>query len=352
MLKIDTEKNVRFSMMFIIVAVAMYIASRMSSDKFIELFAITSLKFTHVFPWRFITYCFYFGDSPIFFVFTILVLMVFATRLESIWGSFYFALFLIMTIVSRSLASFLFGAEVPIVDCMNVYTSLVIAFGFNFAEDRIYLFFFIPIKMKLFAIIALAMLGISMLNTLLYPLCIRFIQSYASMLPPEYGTFVDEYYHLQMFYQPGLIPVSPIISPFIVKVCSYVSLIVFAPKIFNFNKTSHFIDPKKEQLANAIDALNSKIKTYIRNKDDQKPAVQPDSSEEDEEDNGVLPDEDKNVCEQQHNGQPASADEEQSAVLCDEEDFDPNDNYCKTCSGYRRCAARSNMKTHQVDETV
>ena len=305
MLKIDTKKNVKFSTMFIIVEVAMYIASRINTDKFLELFAITSLKFTHVFPWRFITYCFYFGESPFFFFFTILVLMVFATKLEAIWGSFYFAIFLIITIVSRSLAAFLFGAEVPIVDWMNVYTSLVIAFGFNFAEDKMYLFFFIPIKMKIFAIIALVFLGFSMFNTLLYPLCIQFLQSYSSLMPPEYQTLVDEYYHMQAFYRTGLIPVSPMISPFIVKVCSYLGLIIFAPKIFNFEKVPHFLNPQKEQISNALHSLNKKITILMKDAEEIQKKMPEDNTDDDDddEDEDDWPDENEIISEQQHSEQ-------------------------------------------------
>ncbi|MBR6199043.1 MAG: rhomboid family intramembrane serine protease [Spirochaetales bacterium] len=347
--------------MFIIVAVAMYIASRINSEKFIELFAITSLNFTHVFPWRFVTYCFYFGESPIFFFFTILVLMVFATKLESIWGSFYFAIFLILTIVSRSIAAFLFGAEVPIVDWMNVYTSLVIAFGFNFAEDRMYLFFIIPIKMKIFAIIALVMLGISVFNSLFYPLCIQFIQSFGSVIPSEYQTLVEEYYHLQAFYRTGLITVSPMISPFLVKVCSYIGLIIFAPKIFNFDKKPHFLNPKKEQLAKALTSLNDKLTVLISNAEklEQKQSLEgcPESSsdddDDDDEDDDDWPDEDEIISQNQHSeDKPQTQPKAESGPLCDEEDFEPDDDYCKTCGSYQQCAARSNIKTHQVDEIV
>ena len=352
MLKIDTEKNVKFSTMFIIVAVAMYIASRINTEKFIELFAITSLNFTHVFPWRFVTYCFYFGESPVFFFFTILVLMVFATKLESIWGSFYFAIFLIMTIVSRSLAAFLFGAEVPIVDWMNVYTSLVIAFGFNFADDRMYLFFIIPIKMKIFAIIALVFLGFSVLNTLLYPLCIQFIQSYGSMLPSEYQTLVDEYYHLQVYYRSGLIPVSPMISPFIVKVCSYLGLIVFAPKIFNFTKTPHFLNPKKERMAKALNDLTKTLAVIVKSTEELREKLPADSSDEDGDDDEEddWPDEDEIISETQHSENDTSHSKE--TPMCDEEDFEPEDDYCKTCGNFQKCAARANIRIHQVDEIV
>ncbi len=344
--------------MFIIVAVAMYIASRINTEKFIELFAITSLNFSHVFPWRFVTYCFYFGESPIFFFFTILVLMVFATKLESIWGSFYFAIFLILTIVSRSLAAFLFGAEVPIVDWMNVYTSLVIAFGFNFADDKMYLFFVIPIKMKIFAIIALVFLGFSVLNTLLYPLCIQFIQSYGSMLPSEYQTLVDEYYHLQVYYRSGLIPVSPMISPFIVKVCSYLGLIVFAPRIFNFEKTQHFLNPQKEKMSKSLNELTKTLAVIVKEAEALKDKQPTNSSDEedDDDDEEDWPDEDEIISESQHSeDKQKTAEQEQQAEetpMCDEEDFEPEDDYCKTCNNYQKCAARANIRIHQVDEIV
>ena len=307
--------------MFIGMVVLMYILSRINLDKFAELFVIQSLSFKHVFPWRFITYCFYFADSPFFFFFTVLVLFLFAVNLERIWGSFYFGMFLLVTIVSKSIGSFLFGTTLPIMDRMALYTSLMIAFGFNFPEEKLYLFFVLPIKIKVLAIIALVIMCINLLNSLFSPLSLMFLESHLNMFPPEYATLLEDYYTTTInTFNYGVIKISPMFGPFLVNLVSYLNLLLFFPHVFGLsNNKIALIRQFKEKQQELLKKLHEQaiINQNKAFQAEQKPA-------------------------------PTQNDE---TVLCSEEDFDSEDEYCLKCTGYRKCLQRAGIVTPPQTET-
>lgn len=293
---VSNHKNYNLSIVFIIVMVMMYIFNKISATAFMKLFVIHNSDFFHVFPWRFITYVFYFPENIFFFFFTVLIFFMFSTNLENLWGSFYYTLFLIVTIVGKSLAAFLFGGNFPLADNMALYTALMVAFGFNYPDQTIYLFFVIPIRIKILAIISLAIVGVQIIVNSLFPVLDSF--------------------------QYGIIKIQPNLALFLSNILSYVSILIFFKKIFGdgpFRKISNAVKKRsgdREYKKNIETIKSINLGETIQSDDLKKNRIG-------------------------NNFENLNSVVSKDLVMCPEEDFEQNSEYCLTCRNYKKCLDRN-----------
>lgn len=286
--------TIRVTPIFIGLIILMYTFYKISSNTFFDLFVIKSPKFFEIFPWRFITYVFYFPENIFFFFFSVLIFYFFSSNLENLWGTKIFFLYLLTSVISKSISSFLFGGFFPLADRTQLYLSLMVAFGFNFPQERIYLFFFIPIRIKILAIISLILVGLHIL---------------ASFIIPGIGEIEGSYFSY------GFINLSPNISLFFSNSLSYISLLIFFKQIFGFSlfeKILGIFIPKYRTLKKdiALTIIKEKNKTYLENINKYKEME-------------LLT----------KNGK-------ENLNLCDPADFDEEDAYCLTCENFTKCIAR------------
>lgn len=293
---ISNSHNYNLSFIFIIVMVMMYIFNKISGAAFMKLFVIHNSDFFHVFPWRFITYVFYFPENIFFFFFTVLIFFMFSTNLENLWGSFYYSLFLLITIIGKSLAAFLFGGNFPLADNMALYTALMVAFGFNYPDQTIYLFFVIPIRIKILAIISLAIAGAQIIINSLFPVLDSF--------------------------QYGIIRLQPNIALFLTNILSYVSLLIFFKKIFG--------DEIFRKISNSV-RNRSSDREYKKNIE----TIKSINLDEITQTNDLEKNQDKNI--------PKKINSliSKDLVMCPEEDFEQDSEYCLTCRNYKKCLDRN-----------
>jgi len=292
---ISNSHNYNLSIVFIIIMVMMYIFNKISATAFMKLFVIHNSDFFHVFPWRFITYVFYFPENIFFFFFTVLIFFMFSTNLENLWGSFYYTLFLIVTIVGKSLAAFLFGGNFPLADNMALYTALMVAFGFNYPDQTIYLFFVIPIRIKILAIISLAIVGVQIIVNSLFPVLDSF--------------------------QYGIIKIQPNLALFLSNILSYVSILIFFKKIFGeglFRKISGAVKKRNDD------------REYQKNIETIKSINLGETIQNDDFKNRIG-----------NNFENLNSVVSKDLVMCPEEDFEQNSEYCLTCRNYKKCLDRN-----------
>ena len=143
-----------------------------------------------------------------------MIFFYFSSTLESLWGSLHFGLYLLIIILSKSISSFLFG-PLPVIGHWSLYLCLMIAFGFNMPEERIFIFFVIPVKVRTLAIISSAFIPIQIIASMIYPSGIEGILQ----LPLSIGSLIS-----------GLL--------------SYISILIYYPKIFEKKeiKVENFIN--------------------------------------------------------------------------------------------------------------
>ncbi|HOF01596.1 MAG TPA: rhomboid family intramembrane serine protease [Spirochaetota bacterium] len=293
---LSDHKNYNLSLIFIIVMVTMYIFNKMSATAFMKLFVIHSPDFFHIFPWRFITYVFYFPENIFFFFFTVLIFFMFSTNLENLWGSFHYSLFLIITIVGKSLAVFLFGGNFPLADNMALYTVLMVAFGFNYPDQTIYLFFAIPIRIKVLAIISLAIAGVQIIVNSLFPILDNF--------------------------QSGIIKIHPNLALFLSNILSYVSILIYFKKIFG--------EETFRKIFNSVKTHKSDIE-YQRNIKSIKSMNLDETKQSDDLEKNLI----GNNCDNLNSAYS------KDLIMCPEEDFEQNSEYCLTCRNYKKCLDRN-----------
>jgi membrane associated rhomboid family serine protease len=108
---------------------------------------------THFYPWQILSYMFLHGGFLHLF-FNMLVLWIFGTELEQLWGSRRFLLFYLACGVGAGLSNLfvapLFGEVGPTVGASGAIFGLLIAFGMLFPDRPIYLYFLLPVKAKYF----------------------------------------------------------------------------------------------------------------------------------------------------------------------------------------------------------
>ncbi len=106
-------------------------------------------------------------DNLIFFILMIYFYYMLGSVLERTWGKFRFNVYYfagVIGTVAAAIILYLVTGQVYILDTTYINASLFLAFGFEFPDTEIYLFFVLPIKMKWMAGFALAMYVLSIIN--------------------------------------------------------------------------------------------------------------------------------------------------------------------------------------------
>lgn len=292
------KRHLNISLFLIIIVIGMYLLHRINPTSFYQYFVLKSTSIGDIFPWQFFTYVFFFPENILFFFFTVLILLWFGSSLENLWGSVNFGIFLLITIVSKSFASFIFGADFPIIGHYSFYLCLMVAFGFNFYHSQIHLFFIIPVRVKILAIIGLILAVFHIIFT-----------------------FTTGYYNI--FY-PGIITLPPAFAILLTNIFSYISLFIYWDKIFGkvylANKFKSSLKNAKYQTKNHIDvSKNKKINTLYKNYLETKKI-----------------DDELSKFKKTNN-----------ITLCESYDFHENDKDCLECDKYGYCIYRKINIKHE-----
>ncbi len=299
--KLEENKNFIVTAIFVIAIILMYILDKLNPELFNSLFILKSSNLSNVLPWQFLTYAFVFNnESPLFFFFTVMIFMWFSSRLESIWGRFYIFLYIITTILLKSISSFIFG-PLPVMGDSSLYLALMVAFGFNFQDEKIYLFFILPIRVKILAIISLIFVGFNIVASIYYIFA----------PPQDIG-----------LYRSGLFNVPYGVGNLITTIASYISILIFYKKIFPYNSRILKI---KRQVEENIQEVAEKIGTTQK-------IIQNNKYYE------LLKKERENLSELDLEILNKI---EENPKICDEGDFEPESEYCRLCDLYKNCVKRS-----------
>lgn len=264
------------SIIFTFSYIIMYILFYTNPTAFNHFFVWDSDNF---YIWKIFTYIYANNVNIFFFFFKVMILYWFTSTLENLWGSKDLLIFLIFGILLQGILAFLYGYinySPDINGDGGLYACLLIAFGFSYPNEEIRLFFVLPIKVKILAIISLVFILVSII-------IILFLSS-NYMIPVISGiTLPTTFLNLLLL------------------IAEYSPLILFYNRIFDFNIIT-FI--KKRIWQSKIN--NSKgYKLY--------PAIIKTFNI------------DKTTEEKQ---------------LCDPEDFEKDDKYCISCENYNKCLER------------
>lgn len=101
-------------------------------------------------PYQLVTYMFMHANFEHIF-FNMFALWMFGYVLENFWGTKRFLLFYFLCGIGAGISCLLLG--VPTVGASGAVYGILLAFGMMFPEERIYLYFAIPIKAKWFVLI-------------------------------------------------------------------------------------------------------------------------------------------------------------------------------------------------------
>ncbi len=110
--------------------------------------------------WRLITFIFTtFDSNPLLLMISLYFYWLIGNALERTWGSFKFDVFYLSGILFAIASGFITGYAT--VEYLNL--SLFLAFAILYPNHKVYLFFFIPVKMKWLAIFDLALIVLSLI---------------------------------------------------------------------------------------------------------------------------------------------------------------------------------------------
>ena len=123
------------------------------------------------YPWQVVSYAFLHGDFG-HILFNIFAFWMFGVPLENTWGSKRFALYYFVSVVGAALTQlavmYLTEDFSPVVGASGGVFGILLAFGMMYPEQRIYLYFAIPVKAKYFVIgygVLELILGVSSTNS-------------------------------------------------------------------------------------------------------------------------------------------------------------------------------------------
>ena len=155
-----------------------FILQKANPQMFVKYFALQT-NFENFYPWQFVTYIFLENVSGFTFFFKALIVFMFSSSLETEWTSGKLSIFLVLTVLPKSIIAAIFARYIPAfpleailngTDSLftpnSLFLSLMIAYGFLHREEVIYLFFIIPIKIWILAAISIGFAAIGMLGTL------------------------------------------------------------------------------------------------------------------------------------------------------------------------------------------
>ena len=264
-----------------------FILQKANPQMFVKYFALQT-NFKNFYPWQFVTYIFLENVSGFTFFFKALIVFMFSSSLEAEWTSGKLSIFLVLTVLPKSIIAAIFARYIPAfpleailngTDSLftpnSLFLSLMIAYGFLHREEVIYLFFIIPIKIWILAAVSIGFAAIGMLGT------------------------------LEKMEMPNIILT-------IIQLSGYLGIIIFSRQIFFLANTNRkyqvfrkkMVTPDAKTMNETQKVLEEMIKTF-----EQETKIAPNTAN----DNGPL---------------------------CDPIDFDESDSYCKDCGKFKRCMER------------
>ncbi|MBC8214866.1 MAG: rhomboid family intramembrane serine protease [Candidatus Marinimicrobia bacterium] len=152
-LKLSTPNGVK---LLLIINIAVFFLIELSGMKH-QLFLIFGLIPNKVlqsgFVWQFVTYLFLHANLMHLAV-NMFVLWMFGRELEHRWGKHKFLEYFFITGVGSGIITFLFSltSNTPVVGASGAIYGLLLAYGLLYPNRTVYLYMFIPIKIKYFVI--------------------------------------------------------------------------------------------------------------------------------------------------------------------------------------------------------
>ncbi|OHD36794.1 MAG: hypothetical protein A2015_04635 [Spirochaetes bacterium GWF1_31_7] len=169
------KNSIPATMIFSIVLISMYGLNILNPTGFHTIFVLKN-ALVDFYPWQIITYIFNDATSVLYYFFKVLIIFWFCSILESEWGTKHFSIFLLSGILAKSITALAINYFIPIIpfeSLLNGYGSmlspnslmltLMTAFGFIYPDQKIYLFFILPVRIKLISIISLAIAAIQLI---------------------------------------------------------------------------------------------------------------------------------------------------------------------------------------------
>ncbi len=156
-------ENLRTIYVFLFLNVAFFFLEYQDTAKFATLFSFDKNSFLAGQYWRLITYQFtqagqgwFFFPKPLILFFTLLILYLMGATVEEEWGTLNFIVFfLVSTLVSAALASWL---GVALLGSYFVNYTLLFVYASMFPEQTFYLFALVPIRVRWLAYLAAGLL--------------------------------------------------------------------------------------------------------------------------------------------------------------------------------------------------
>jgi membrane associated rhomboid family serine protease len=146
-------ENLRTVYVFLFLNLAFFFLEYQDANKFATLFSFDRASFAAGQYWRLLTYQFtqagqgwFFFPKPLILFFTLLILYLMGSTVEEEWGTLNFLIFfLISTVVSAVLASWL---GVPLLGSYFVNYTLLFVYASMFPDQTFYLFAIVPIRVR------------------------------------------------------------------------------------------------------------------------------------------------------------------------------------------------------------
>ncbi len=113
--------------------------------------------------WRVITFIFEpITRSFIFAAFVWYIFYMYGTVLERLWGTFRYLIYILIVTIGSIAVSFIF----PLIPVSNgfIYTSIFLAFAYQFPDFQLLLFFILPVKVKWLALITWIGIGVTFIS--------------------------------------------------------------------------------------------------------------------------------------------------------------------------------------------
>jgi len=114
------------------------------------LFALTPRAVVeHFFAWQIVTYMFLHG-SIMHILFNMLMLWLFGSTIESVWGSRQFLRYYIICGIGGAVGSLIFSYNSSVIGASGAIFGLYVAYAMMFPDSYIYIYFLFPVKAKYF----------------------------------------------------------------------------------------------------------------------------------------------------------------------------------------------------------
>ena len=140
----------RATKMLLVALVCVYLLSFAAGDWLIDNFALTPADLVeHYRVWQTVTYVFLHGGFW-HLACNALMLWIFGSMMENVWGSRRFAWYCVVTAIGAALFHVAASPHsvVPVLGASGVVFGLLAAFAFEFPESTVYMYFVFPMKAK------------------------------------------------------------------------------------------------------------------------------------------------------------------------------------------------------------